>query len=176
MKSILFIILTLIGYTSYGQKDFKWDIIIDSLDGTQKELYSKTKVFIAENWVSANVVIQDDDKESGIIIVKGVIQKDIFFTLNEHTYVFTHTVKFLIKDNKCRIIINNVNCTYARCQKYDWPLMPVSDTYPEKKGVRITGMSEENYIHTMRSLKKDLHQLYKDYKKYIKTNKTTTDW
>ncbi len=36
---------------------------------TKTHLYSATKMFIAEFWKSAKDVIQNDDKEAGIILI-----------------------------------------------------------------------------------------------------------
>ena len=82
-----------------GQTNFKWDKI-DSIQKNQNELYSITKMYIGETWKSAQSVIQNDDKEGGSILVKGLSVQSLFFQMNDHRWTFSYTVKFLFKDNK----------------------------------------------------------------------------
>ena len=73
---LLLFILGNIGL-SYSQTNFQWEKI-DSVNKSKAQIYSDTKMFIAEVWKSANSVIQNDDKESGLILVKGSTIKTCF--------------------------------------------------------------------------------------------------
>jgi len=95
-----------------AQTNFVWEKI-DSCNKTKEQIYSDTKMFIAENWVSANDVIQNDDKETGSILVKGTITQTEIVTMYSHEWVFSYTVSFLIKDNKFKIKIYNVRNSVA---------------------------------------------------------------
>lgn len=174
-KTILILIFLLIGEFSFGQTNFKWDVIIDSLEGNQSELYSKTKLFIGETWKSAQNVIQNDDKEAGVILVKGASVQNLFYQMNDHRWTFDYTIKFLMKDNKCRIIIEDVYCSAARVAQYEWPHMPVSDTYPEPKGLKTTGVNESRYLSIMTELKQELQSIVNSYAVAIKKPLVTKD-
>ena len=158
----------LIGITSFGQTNFKWDVIIDSLDDNQGQLYSKTKLFIGETWKSAQNVIQNDDKDAGIILVKGISVQNLYYQMNDHRWTFSYSVKFLMKNNKCRIIIEDVYCSAARVAQYEWPHMPVSDVYPSSKGLKITGVNEKRYVQLMISLRTELQSIVNSYTDYVK--------
>jgi hypothetical protein len=178
MKNLfLTAIFSLITIVSFSQDNFKWDKI-DSTTKSKDEIYTLTKMYIAETWYSAQNVIQNDDKENGTILIKGVNVQSHTFQLNNHVWNFNYTVKFQFKENKYRIIIDNVHCTYARCAQYDWPLMPVSDTYPTEKGFKLTSLNEIWYLKIMGHLKTDLQSIVDGYENYINKNNTTinTDW
>jgi hypothetical protein len=175
MKKLLLCIIVLFSFGVFGQTNFKWDRI-DSLSKSKDEIYSLTKTFIGETWKSAKDVIQNDDKESGSILVKGLSIQSLIFQLNDHKWVFSYTVKFQFKDNKYRIIIDDVYCQSARCAQYEWPHMPVSDTYPIEKGLRQTGVNEEKYLEIMSLLKNELQSIVNSYESNIKVKKLSTDW
>jgi hypothetical protein len=162
-RQLLLMLFLTTGLISYGQVDFKWDVIIDSLDLNRDQLYSKTKLFIGETWKSAQDVIQNDDKEAGVILVKGLCVKNIFFQMNDHRWTFSYNVKFYVKDKKCRIVIDNVYCESARCGQYEWPHMPVADKYPTEKGPKNTGLYEDRYLELMNLVKLDLQMIVDTY-------------
>jgi len=177
-KTLLTLTFTLIGLISFGQTNFKWDVISDSLEDNQSQLYSKTKLFIGETWKSAQNVIQNDDKEGGVILVKGLSIQSLYYQMNDHRWTFNYTIKFLMKDNKCRIVIEDVYCSAARVAQYEWPHMPVAETYPTSKGLKITGVNEERYLTIMTSLKQELQSIVDSYmtavnKPLVKDN---SDW
>ncbi len=150
-----------------SQENFKWDVVIDSLEGTSNQLYTKTKLFIGEYWKSAQNVIQIDEKEEGIVLVKGNRIEEMTFALNKHTWVFRYSIKFLIKDTKCRIIIDDVYCESANCEGTKWPLLPVSNTYP-KGGYWKTSIGKDRYIEIMMNLKNELNLIVASYINYLK--------
>ena len=171
MKKGIFIAINLlfINISAFSQENFKWDIIIDSLDNEQSELYSKTKLFIGKTWKSANDVIQSDDAESGTILVKGLNVQNLNYQMNDHRWTYSYTITFMTKDNKCRIKIEDVYCSGARAGTYEWPKMPVNDSYPEKKGLRVTGVNEERYLELMQNLKAELQSIVDAYTKTLTT-------
>jgi len=183
MKKLL-LISTAILLTSnimFGQKDFKWDVKSDSIpDQTKDQLYSKTKLFIAETWKSAQNVIQNDDKEAGNVLIKGIIEEWITFNVWKHFFRFSYTVIFYVKDNKCRIVIDNVTCNETSIPgstgAYQWPCPPVADNYPIEKGYRLTGTNEEIYLELMNQLKNDLQLIVDIYIEKMKKPAENSDW
>ena len=157
---------------------FKWDVIIDSLDNSKSELYSKTKLFIGQTWKSAQNVIQSDDAESGVILVKGLSIQDVFYQMNNHRWTYAYSVTFMIKDNKCRIIVDNVYCDAARTGSYEWPRMPVADTYPDSKGLITTGVNEARYLELMSTLKAELQSMVNSYSNHVRKPliEENSDW
>lgn len=175
-KSILTSISILFVTICFSQTDFKWDKK-DSISKNKNELYSLTKTFIGEAWKSSNDVIQNDDKESGVILIKGISTQSLFYQMNDHIWTFSYNVKFLFKENKYRIIIENVNCESVRVGQYVWPNLPVADSYPSEKGLKTTGLNEERYLELMGNLKKELQSIVDNYEIYLKKeNVSNGDW
>lgn len=139
-----------------AQKDFRWEKI-DSTTKTKNELYAVIKTFVAENWRSANDVIQNDDKENGIVILKGLTSTITSkFQLNYHDYTYQYTIKFLIKENKYKIVLENVHCYRATCANYTWPdLEPTEDTTHKQAGVPAEKVAE-----IMQALRNELSALF----------------
>ncbi len=173
MKKYLIVVLFMfIGIVSYSQVDFKWDVITDSLADNKNDLYSKTKLFISENWKSAQNVIQNDDKEAGIILIKGTTKISrhwVIATSWSQNWIFSYTIKFFLKDSKCRIVLDDVRCKDARDNEYNsLKLIPVADKYPQQKGRKKTGLPEDKYLELMIELKTDLQSISDLYSNYIK--------
>ena len=55
---------------------------------TEFFIYSDTKLFIGNYWKSAKDVIQNDDKEGGIILLKGIQLMNVSYALATFTYVY----------------------------------------------------------------------------------------
>lgn len=165
MKRYLFILVAnLMVLTINAQKDFQWDVV-DSVAKAKDQLYSETKSFISEYWKSAKDVIQNDDKDGGIILVKGVSIQEVNFAMNPHTYIYSYTVKFMVKDNKFRIVISDVQNTSSTCMGNVWPLVPPSDNTTDKIGKMPTAKR----VEMMDSLRKELQGMVDNYEKTIKT-------
>lgn len=70
---------------------------------TKNELYINAKKWIANNYKSANDVIQLDDKEAGEIIAKGYFEMKFVKSglMMEYVYIkIYHTIKITMKDGK----------------------------------------------------------------------------
>lgn len=153
---------------NYAQNNFQWEKI-DSVSKTRSQIYTDTKIFIAEKMPKANmldtksqqksaivdviigtntsqtfnrstpdrisqdIVFLNDDKDFGLIIIKGTVEQTMYFQLNSHIWFFSYLVEFHMKDNKYKININNVQCIKAWCANFEWPRIPCSDSYPGMK-------------------------------------------
>lgn len=173
-KLITIITIMLFSTITFGQTNFVWEKT-DSISKTKFQIYSDTKMFIAETWKSAQSVIQNDDKDGGYILVKGLSIKNLYFQMNDHRYTFSYSVKFMMKEGKYKITIGGVYCETARCGIVDWPRPPAADKYPEEKGVRITGLSETNYLKLMKLLKDEMQGILDSYVIYI-SKTSTNNW
>ncbi len=111
-KAILTIICTLILSTIYAQENFTWSEI-GTVQKSKSQIYSDTKMFIAKYWKSAQDVIQNDDKEMGIILIKGSSIKKVKYSMNDFTYVYYYNVTFRMKENRYKITIDMVHCDEA---------------------------------------------------------------
>jgi hypothetical protein len=165
---------------------------VDSVKKSKDQIYSDTKMFIAEGWKSAKDVIQNDDKDKGVILIRTSINKKIILGggLTEASLWYTYNVKFLMKDGKYKIIVDNFNYDHGtggastgmniantiangpqKKQEVEWiyktnPLEP----FP---GLMRAGMSEKKYLELRESIQTDMQSIVDSYDKYIKT--TTSD-
>ena len=165
-----FIMISTVGYS---QENFKWDVITDSLKANKSQLYSGTKLFIAETWKSAQDVIQSDDKESGVILIKAQSLQTL--PSMPVRWIFNYTIKFMVKDNKCRIVVERIHCSSAKAGHYEWPRMPVLDTYPES-GLWNTGLSKKRYLKLMYSLKNELQSIVDNYVSHLQKPAIIDEW
>ena len=178
-KTILLISLILSILVSKAQTNFKWDIM-DSVPKTKSQIYSNTKIFIAKTWKSAQNVIQNDDKESGNIIVKGSSIQKVNHSMNVFTYVYNYTVTFRMKDNKYKIIIDNVYCESAipvgQAKFVILKIKPFDGEYVKgKTGMMTVTLPEKKAVTMMALLKAELQTIVDEYNKSMKIPSSTND-
>lgn len=158
-KVILLICGSLIFAASFGQANFIWEKT-DSIPMTKSQLYSATKMYIAEVWKSAKDVIQNDDKETGVILIKG---KSL-----QMQYIYDYSVTFRMKDGKYKVTVDNVICSsvHVVSQYQATRLIEPSDKipYPYKTG----GLSRKRVGEIMQSLKAELQAIVDGYVIYVK--------
>ncbi len=188
--------------TGVKQAKFKWEKI-DSVTKAKTQIYSDTKMFIAETWRAASSTInkgaiasilftgkgeivknlsaekhsiQNDDKDNGVILVKGEMEFSSDFMMNSHIYRYSYDIMFLMKDSKYKMTIDNVHCNYARCANIDWPLIePCEDI--DCPGFGETSMPSNKLIELMASLKENLENIADSYVAYIKKpSMSNGDW
>jgi hypothetical protein len=149
----------------FAQENFKWELT-DSTLKIKDKLYSDTKMFIAETWKSAKDVIQNDDKENGIILIRGLdhVSTTINMGMQQLTYYFSYQVKFQMKDKKYRITLDNVFCDDASTTgTYKAKVIPIN-SYTNAMEM---GLPKKQYWEVMDRLKLDLNEILNSYKNYI---------
>lgn len=165
------ITLSLIGFT---QVDYKIEKV-DTISKTKAQLYSDTKMFIAENWKSAKNVIQNDDKENGMILIKGTTKQVVSYALSNLEFWYTYNVKFLMKDNKYKIIVEELKYNSGPSAMWDKKaqyLVP-QNQFP---GYSTSGLPEKNWNRLITSLKDEMQGIVDRYEKYIKAPSVSNDW
>jgi hypothetical protein len=152
---------------NFAQTNFKWEAT-DSTAKTKTQIYADTKLFIAQTWNSAKDVIQNDDKESGVILLKGLTTVSIpVMGLTISTYDFGYTIQFRMKDGKYRITIDNVSCDRATSSNSGSHISPISlEGY---RGMwKGDCMSEKKYNELIDKLKTNLTALVLSYQTSMK--------
>lgn len=180
MKKVL--ILTIVAFITLNcnsQNGFKWDIT-DSVAKTKEQIYSDTKMYIAKTWNSAKDVIQNDDKDGGVILVKGVIVKKVSFMMGEYQYVYSYSIIFKMKDKRFKLIIDDVNCDSAVFTKKGDSVTKIppfeGENCPETGTMSKPGISKAKAITMMSSVKQDLQFIADSYIKSIKSESKPSDW
>ena len=168
MKKIMIVLVgVLIGFAtvSFAQTGFKFEKT-DSVSKTKSQLYSDTKMFIAETWKSAHNVIQNDDKEAGMILVKGLTSITCGRGLTIYTFTYSYNVKFLMKNSKYKIIAENIQYLHGPTPAWDGKQLNPQDEFP---GMWKAGIGEKPYTELMTSLKTEMQSIVDSYQKNIKT-------
>jgi len=84
--------------------EFQYQDVIDVEGRTKSELHAKAREWIAMNYISANDVIQLDDEERGLMIVKGAYGGISHLLISNWTV--RHTLKIESRDGRLRVTIN----------------------------------------------------------------------
>ena len=87
-----------------GKYTFQGIVKVDSV--SKNELYSRAREWISKSFVSANNVIQMDDKELGKIIGKGKTQ-NYYFGIGSDMGSILFTISIQVKDNKFKYTITD---------------------------------------------------------------------
>ena len=97
MKKIFVLGLLLCSMMTFGQNhEFKRDIPITT---DKNNTYNAILIWVAESFNDSNEVVKLKDKDSGIIVIKGVIK--------DNTFTTSFTIRFTITETNCNVIIKD---------------------------------------------------------------------
>lgn len=176
MKNLLLIFLVFVSSNLLAQQNFVWEKT-DTVAKTKDDIYSDTKMFIAENWKSAKAVIQNDDKEGGLILVKGKTIQILSHSLYTCEYTYSYNVVFRMKDQKYKITIDNVYCesAYVGGRKLKEVQPFEGGNVPEMRPTEGGSIPKKKLIELMSELKSELQNIVDDYTEYLNGNQNS-DW
>lgn len=179
MKKLISILFITFSFLSIGQNVFKIEKT-DSINKNKNQIYTDTKMFIAETWKSAKEVIQNDDKDNGVILIKGSLVEKFVFMTGEYTYIYRYNVTFRMKDNKYKIILDNVYCDMAYFGPNKVTVNKIEpfegDNAPELR-FGESGLPKKKAIIMMSEVRNTLQSVIDRYSNEIsKPSKLTTDW
>ena len=140
---------------------------------TKAQIYSDTKMFIAETWKSANDVIQNDDKDGGMILVKGTTIQNVSIGMSKNSFTYSYNVKFLMKENKFKILVENLNYNNGPTAAWDGYDLKPQEVFP---GLIKAGISKKVWTGLMESLKIEMQSIVDRYEKAIKLPAVKGDW
>ena len=159
--------------------NFKWESI-DTINKTKDEIYTLSKVFISSMFNEPDRVIKVDDKESGIIIIKGklTIMGIAGWFITGGDYYYNFTLSLYIKDNKYKIIIEDVNYdkTILSYKIYNNKIQPFENgNYPSI--INNAKLDKKHLDIMMSELKMKLASIIISYSKDVrKIANTKDDW
>ncbi|MCS5489303.1 DUF4468 domain-containing protein [Algoriphagus limi] len=108
MKNVYLLFLAFfISFSAFSQEEFEY-VLIDSLDQSKEELYSKARSFMAYSFKDSKSVIQMDDKEIGRIIGKGNITLNTKTGISKYPNILNFTITIDVRENRYRCIINEI--------------------------------------------------------------------
>ncbi len=174
MKTILLSLCIILFTTCLGQTNFKWEKI-DTVSKTKEQIFSETKYFIAETWNSSKNIILDEDKDAGIIIIKGESYFKLPVFLTEVEYSYDYNVTFRIKNNKVKMEIDNVYCDGGFDVNRGTPMQKI-EPFEGNHSPEIA-VSEKKAEELMADLKRDLQFIVDSYDRHIKDpNYINSNW
>ncbi|HAN19607.1 MAG: hypothetical protein A2X13_14795 [Bacteroidetes bacterium GWC2_33_15] len=111
MKKIIFILLILVSTLSVAQNPYGFEDIIKVDSLSKDEIYDLARIWFTETFVSANNVLQIQDKEAGQLIGRGSIgYTSATFMANEAVNGnISFLVKIFVKDGRFKYIITDFN-------------------------------------------------------------------
>lgn len=103
------------GMQPVAEADRTFDRVVEAPSYSKDQIYTSTKIWIAENFKSAKSVIELDSKEDGIIIGNGIIQYPCsgMECLAKSDWKVPFTMRVDMKDQKFKIRFSNI--------KLSWP-------------------------------------------------------
>jgi len=103
------------GMQPVAEADRTFERVVEAPNHTKDQIYTSTKIWIAENFKSAKSVIELDSKEDGIIIGNGIIQYPCsgMDCLAKNDWKVPFTMRVDMKDDKFKITFSNI--------KLSWP-------------------------------------------------------
>jgi hypothetical protein len=113
MKNIIIYILFLFPFSTFGQTpDLPIDTdtylitytAIDTVNGTQNELYLKAKEWFSETYNSSNAVIQMDEKSTEMV---GKAVMHVYYHKSGHGYIH-YTISVYFKDGRYKYLITDL--------------------------------------------------------------------
>ncbi len=150
-----------------GSNPFRWDVVTE-LKGTKKELYDKATIVIADIYVSSNDVIRISDIDKGII-VKGVTTHRIPGFGNMPDAIFHYTLKMQFKDNKYRIVIDDL---YGEAT--NGPTIPITLNF--RGGLGLYGISKNVHHKLMAMVTADMNLIIERIKTEMSKQQNNDDW
>ena len=161
--------------------ELSYTVVLENLNNSKNENYLKAKSFISDI-NDANLNIIDDNKDDGVLIVKGDYQKIFkgFINMESSEFGVTFTIKINLKDNRARMIV--------RLDKYNW-LIPkdsftgkeqnyisnVVDEFPINQKVRM-GYMKNGYGQTFYHSHKFTKNLIQKFTNSLNSSNSDSDW
>ena len=181
MKLLLLLISAVLSIGSLNAQDTTYIFEkVGDIQKTKNALYSDTKEFIADNWNDINSAIQNDDKEAGVIQIKGSMVLTVKQGMGiSCAYGYNYNIKFRQKDNKYKIEIYDVVCAEAVYnglgQSCTLPLIqPFEKDVPKTKSMG-RGPSKKQATELMIALKKRCTDIISMYSNFISKEKVKVD-
>ena len=152
MKTILILLMTLFGLPIFSQVKSEYERIYENDTCKQSYLYSKSKMYIADVFKSANNVIQNDDPSFGSLICKG--------NVSVSNYYFSFTLKIRVKDGASKITVTDISNTFA---PYKYATLEINNF----RGLFRDNLTEKQYNEIMERLNKELESIIGSYYRHM---------
>ena len=165
---------------NYAAAQSNFIVRIDSIPKSKTQIYSDTKLFIGEHFKLSKNIIQNDDANGGVILIESIINQYVGNGLDTKKFCYSYNVKFLMKDNKCKIIINNIRYKSGPGLDKSWNISKLpfgsnldNGMYP---GYIESDLDRKDWMNLKISIEKELYLLAESYIKYIEFTNHNNDF
>jgi len=112
MKTLISLTFSILIYSTLiaqNQEQFIYSDVVELNNISQEEMYNRGKLWFVNTYVSANDVIQLDDKTGGTIIGNGVFRYNskVFNASDRTVGLIRYTVKLFFKEGRYKYEIGN---------------------------------------------------------------------
>lgn len=147
------------------------------VEATKAQLFSFTKMFVADKWQNANNALVNADEEAGVVQIKSDTQMTIKQGMGIGCiYDYSYSVRIRIKDNRYKIEIYDIVCTNAKQvgmgSSYSVPHLeyfegeePLCKTQSMGKGA-----NKKQAKQIMDDLRSEFTEIISSYSSYIESN------
>lgn len=160
-----------LNYNDEGRIEFVEVVPVEGM--TKDQLFTAAKIWMVNTYVSAEDVIQSEDKEVGLIIGKGVGSisgSKILGTTN--VIKIKYTLKIEFKEGKYRASVTNIN-THFNVKNANTSIEKIVSDANVNNSKR---MVRENCILIRKNLVKHFNDHFDSLKESITKSKSTSDW
>lgn len=133
--------------------------VIDVPGTSKDQIYDKSRIWIAKNFRSSKVVIEYENKETGVIVGNGIINYPVsgfMDAISKEGWKVRFTMKEDIKDNKIRVTFENLTLLLP-ASKYSAASenLILSQSYIDPLRPKLLGMADEMAQYVQSSKDKD---------------------
>lgn len=166
-KLITIATLMLTVITVYSQENaIKYSGVVN-IDSTNKDvLFSRAKRWVAENFNSAQTVIQNEDKDAGSLIMKAGFSYMQVVPLSKFDAFMHYTFSLSFKDGKFKYDLTSF---YPECDNRNYPNM-TEDLEPNKQFKDAFG--KKGWAKTKELIAEKMPKMVDSLIAYMKTDKT----
>lgn len=123
---------TAFGAESFSAPDQSFEKVYEAPERTKDQIFSASRIWIAENFKSAKAVIEYENKDEGTLIGNGLIPfpcKGVFDCLGKGSWKVRFTMRVDMKDDKFRLTFSNIGLVWPAAV-YNGVVTPANDGGP----------------------------------------------
>jgi hypothetical protein len=138
LKSLLALIVcfaasqSAIAGESFSASDQSFEKVYEARALTKDQIFSASKIWVAENFKSAKAVVEYESKDEGTLIGNGLIKfpcKGVFDCLGKADWKVRFTMRVDMKDGKFRLTFPNIGLVWPAAV-YNRVVTPANDGGP----------------------------------------------
>lgn len=181
MKKLI-VVMFLIGFfAELKAKPLKFESVVSIPDVSANEIYDLAQMWFAETFVSAENVLQVQDKESKMLIGRGVFEykkAGIMTTTSVDGYI-SFLIKIFVKEGRYKYVITDfvhsgTNTSYYRAA--DFGLITTENECPVKVSGNPKGVCQKNWDKMKKECEINAKLLIKSLKQGISKDNLQDNW